>query len=280
MFANLQAIVDHRWFQGTVVTLILINAVVLGLDAWPPAAAVMGPLLDSLDTAILYFFAVEIVLRLAARGPGFFRDPWSVFDFIVVGLSFAAAGGMSALRSLRVLRILRLVSAAPSLRTVVGALLEAIPGISSVGLVLVLFLYVFAVIATNLYGATLPQYFGGLFVSMFSLFKIMTLEGWTTIADDMMAQHPYSWIFIVSFILVATFTMLNLFIGIVVSVLDHDAERQRSRLLEENQALRKEMTELNGQIARLNARIGAALGEPAEAGAPNEGAARQNPPAP
>uniref|UniRef100_UPI0028C39FC7 ion transporter n=1 Tax=Accumulibacter sp. TaxID=2053492 RepID=UPI0028C39FC7 len=177
---------------------------------------------------ILAVFVVEIALRLYVHRRGFWRDPWSVFDFIVVAIALLpATGQLAVLRALRVLRVLRLLTAVPSMRRVVGALLGAVPGLASIVLVLAIIYYVFAVIATNLFAADYPEWFGHLGRSVYTLFQIMTLESWSMgIARPVMENFPYAWAFFVPFILVATFTMLNLFIAIIVNAMQTFSEQE------------------------------------------------------
>jgi len=218
---RLRAFIDRPATQRTILALILVNAVILGLETSPSLMAAHGPLLVVLDQAILGVFVVEIAARFLVHRWAFFRDPWSVFDFVVVGVALVpATGQLAVLRALRVLRVLRILTIVPSMRRVVGALLSAIPGLSSIALVLLLIYYVFAVIATNLFAATYPEWFGDIGRSLYTLFQIMTLESWSMgIARPVMENFPYAWAFFVPFILVATFTMLNLFVAIIVSAM-------------------------------------------------------------
>ena len=226
---RLRTFIEHRRVQGAIIALILINAVLLGLETWPAAMAVAGGLIVHLDRAILAVFVVEIGLRLFLYRRAFWRDPWSVFDFVVVAIALMPATGQFAvLRALRVLRVLRLLTMVPSMRRVVGALLGAVPGLLSIGLVLLIVYYVFAVIATNLFAADYPQWFGHLGRSFYTLFQIMTLESWSMgIARPVMENFPYAWAFFVPFILVATFTMLNLFIAIIVNAMQSFTEKEQ-----------------------------------------------------
>ena len=218
---RLRSFIDRPATQRTILALILLNALILGLETSPAVMATYGPLLLVLDQAILGVFVVEIAARLLVHRWAFFRDPWSVFDFVVVGIALVpATGQLAVLRALRVLRVLRILTIVPSMRRVVGALLSAIPGLSSIALVLLLIYYVFAVIATNLFAATYPEWFGDIGRSLYTLFQIMTLESWSMgIARPVMENFPYAWAFFVPFILVATFTMLNLFVAIIVSAM-------------------------------------------------------------
>ncbi|MDH5339200.1 MAG: ion transporter, partial [Rubrivivax sp.] len=168
------------WVQHTVLGLIVINAIVLGLETSPEAMARHGAWLRWLDQSILAVFVLEIALRIVAWRSAFFRDPWSLFDLMVVGIALVpATGQFSVLRALRVLRVLRILTMVPSMRRVVGGLLAAIPGLASIAMVLGLVFYVFAVIATQLFGADYPAWFGTLGRSLYTLFQVMTLESWS-----------------------------------------------------------------------------------------------------
>lgn len=251
--------------------LILLNAVILGLETYPAVMATWGPLLMALDTAILAVFVMEIALRLLARGWRFFTDPWGVFDFIVVGIALVpATGQFSVLRALRILRVLRILTLIPSMRRVVGGLLGALPGLGSVVAVMAIIFYVSAVLATRLFGDAFPDWFGSLGKSAYTLFQVMTLESWSMgIARPVIEQFPFAWIFFVIFILIATFTMLNLFIGVVVNAIqvEHDAElresqAEASRHLDDQHALTREslgreIAQLRQEIVRLTDRIDA-----------------------
>ena len=226
---RVRTFIEHRHVQSLIIALILINAMLLGLETWPAAMTVAGGLILAVDRAILVVFVVEIVLRLYVHRRAFWRDPWSVFDFAVVAIALLpATGQLAVLRALRVLRVLRLLTMVPSMRRVVGALLGAVPGLLSIGLVLLIVYYVFAVIATNLFAADYPQWFGHLGRSFYTLFQIMTLESWSMgIARPVMENFPYAWAFFVPFILVATFTMLNLFIAIIVNAMQSFTEKEQ-----------------------------------------------------
>ena len=225
---RLRAFIEHRRVQGGIIALILINAALLGLETWPAAMAAAGGLIVAVDRAILTVFVAEIILRLYVHRRAFWRDPWSVFDFAVVAIALLpATGQLAVLRALRVLRVMRLLTMVPSMRRVVGALLGAIPGLMSIALVLLIVYYVFAVIATNLFAADYPEWFGHLGRSFYTLFQVMTLESWSMgIARPVMENFPYAWAFFVSFILVTTFTMLNLFIAIIVNAMQSYSEAE------------------------------------------------------
>ena len=237
---NLQTFIESPRVQHFIIALILINAVLLGLETSASVMNEWGAFILAIDKMILMIFVVEIVLRLYVYRLKFWRDPWSIFDFSVVAIALIPASGpFAVLRALRVLRVLRLLTMVPSMRRVVGALLSAVPGLGSIGVMLLIFYYVFAVIATNLFGNTYPEWFGGLGNSFYTLFQIMTLESWSMgIVRPIMETYPYAWMFFVPFIMVATFTMLNLFIAIIVSAMQsYSAEEHEEtvRALEKTQ---------------------------------------------
>jgi len=261
MRTRVQSLIEHSYFQNLIIALILINAVLLGLETYPMLMHEAGALILALDQMILVVFVVEIALRIYVRRLAFWRDPWSLFDFSVVTIAIIPASGpFAVLRALRVLRVLRLLTIVPSMRRVVGALLAAIPGLGSIGVMLLIFYYVFAVIATNLFASSHPEWFGTLGHSFYTLFQIMTLESWSMgIARPVMETFPYAWAFFVPFILIATFTMLNLFIAIIVNAMQNYSAAEHEEtvkdlkktqdniettLHEEMQSLRVEIREL------------------------------------
>lgn len=247
--------------QYFITLLIVINAIILGLETVPLAMERYGVFLLAVDHIILGVFVIEILLRIYANRLSFFRDPWSLFDFTVVAIALVPASGpLAVLRALRILRVLRLLTLVPSMRRVVGALLGSIPGLSSIALVLLLIYYVFAVIATKLFGENFPQWFGSIGESLYSLFQIMTLESWSMgIVRPVMVEHPYAWIFFIIFILIATFTMLNLFIAIIVNAMQtftEEENRERKEALVETRDhieadLHSEMAALRREIVEL-----------------------------
>jgi voltage-gated sodium channel len=218
---TLGAWVESSWVQNFIIGLIVINAIILGMETSPAIMAHIGPQLLALDSLILGVFVVEIGFKLIAQGPGFFRRGWNIFDFVVVGIALVPASGpLAILRALRILRVLRLLSMLPRLRFVVEALLHSLPGIGSIALLMVVVYYVAAVMATGLFGASHPEWFGSISHSMYTLFQIMTLESWSMgIVRPVMEDYPYAWLFFIPFILIATFTVLNLFIAIIVDAM-------------------------------------------------------------
>lgn len=240
--------------ERILIILILINALILGLETFPAIMERYGTILKALDAAILAVFVLEIFLRIVAHGFRFFKDPWSLFDFAVVAIALIPASGpLAVLRTLRVLRVLRILTLMPSMRKVVHGLISALPGLSSVIMLMGLIFYVSAVVATGLFGEKFPQWFGNLGETGYTLFQVMTLESWSMgIARPVLEAYPFAWIFFVVFILVTTFTMLNLFIAVIVNAnqAEHDienalmVERQHEKTRTEIQSLANEITVL------------------------------------
>jgi voltage-gated sodium channel len=222
---KLRTVIESHGFQSFITGVIIVNAATIGLETSKSAMAAAGGLLFVLDLAALAIFIVEISAKLFVYRLSFFRNPWNVFDFTIVAVALVPAGeGISVLRALRILRALRLISMVPQMRLVVQALLSAIPAMGSVIALLALIFYVAAVMATKLFGADFPEWFGTVGASLYTLFQIMTLESWSMgIARPVMEVHPYAWAFFVPFILIITFAVLNLFIAIVVNAMANAA---------------------------------------------------------
>lgn len=225
---QIESFMAHSFVQHGLVLLIVLNAAILGLETSHELVDEWGGLLHLMDHAILWVFIAEIIVLIASRGLKYFSDPWCVFDFIVVGIALIpASGSLSVLRALRVLRVLRLINKVESMRKVVGGLLSSLPGLGSVfGLILIVF-YVASVIATNLFGSDFPDWFGTLGATAYTLFQVMTLEGWSQdIVRPVMEVHPNAWIFFILFILIATFIIFNLFIAVIVDSITTDKEKE------------------------------------------------------
>ena len=216
---RLAAIIDSPMIRNLIFAVILFNAALMGLETSTTVMMRVGGFIHMLDTICLAIFVVELLIKLVAFGPRFFRSGWNVFDFIIVGISLAPASqGLSVLRALRVLRVLRVISIAPSLRRVVEGFVTALPGMASVFLLMAIIFYIASVMATKLFGIEFTELFGTLGRSAYTLFQIMTLEGWSdAIVRPVMVVFPYAWIFFITFIMVTTFAVVNLLVGLVVN---------------------------------------------------------------
>ena len=246
--------IESRLVQRLIVGAILINAVVLGMETDRTLTASAGTWLHRIDLPCLFIFVVEILSKLLAYRMRFWRSGWNVFDFVVVAIALApGAGPLAVLRALRVFRVLRLLTVLPQLRRVVAAFLHAIPGLGGVMAVMAVFFYVAAVLTTSLFSERFPQWFGSIGESLYTLFQIMTLESWSMgIVRPVMEVYPWAWMVFVPFIVIATFTILNLFIGVIVSTMqelslqpednvDRETVALLSRIEEDLAALRKKI---------------------------------------
>ena len=251
--------VESRCFQNFIITIILINGAVLGIQTIEGLTPSSMLILDMVDKICLTIFVIELSMKLIIYRTSFFRRGWNIFDLIIVGISLIPASGqLSILRALRILRLLRLITTVDSIRRVVSGMLIAIPGVGSVGALLLIFFYIGAVISTTLFGDQFPQWFGNLGRSMYSLFQIMTLESWSMgIVRPVMEEFPYAWIFFIPFIMVTTFMVLNLFIGIIVDAIatvkeqDNVDEQQQFSSKQDIDQLRQDIAVLQNQLDQL-----------------------------
>ena len=237
-----------------VIAVIILNAITLGLETSDAAMAAAGGLILTIDRLCLSIFVIEIILKLIAHGRRFFTSAWNLFDFVIVGIALVPnAQGMSVLRALRILRVLRVISVAPRLRRVVEGFITALPGMGSVFLLMAIIFYIGSVMATKLFGDSFPEWFGTLGASAYSLFQIMTLESWSMgVVRPVMEVYPYAWAFFVPFILVTTFAVVNLLVGLVVNSMQ-DAHAEESN--EKTDVYREEvLARLRAIEERMNAR--------------------------
>lgn len=229
---------EGKRFHNFIISLIVLNSITIGMETSVSWMSSYGQFFEKLDDIILGIFILELLLKLYAFGYKFFLNAWNVFDFLIVAVSIVpAAGPFSVFRTLRILRTLRLINNVPKLRLIIEALLKSIPSIGWISLLLMVVFYIFAVLGTNVYGEQFPELFGGLGNSMFTLFQIMTLESWSSgIARPMMEVMPYSYLFFIPFILIATYTTLNIFIAIVVNTMN---EMHHQDNMEEEQNMKE-----------------------------------------
>ena len=233
MNEKLKSILERNIVRNGLIAVILFNSLLLGLETSSNLMSQFGELIQTLDTVCLCIFIVELILKLFAYRVGFFKSGWNIFDFIIVVISLAPNAQMfSVLRALRIFRVLRVVSAAPSLRRVVEGFITALPGMASVFLLMAIIFYIGAVIATKLFGASFPEWFGTLGRSAYSLFQIMTLESWSMgIVRPVMEEYTFAWVFFIPFIMVTTFAVVNLIVGLIVNSMQdahHEEENERT----------------------------------------------------
>lgn len=256
--AKVSAFVHSEPFRNAILGVIILNAICLGLDTDRNLHTSFGALLAGVDMLVTAIFVGEIALKLYADRGAFWKDGWNVFDFIVVAFSVMLMGSNSEIsvlrafrlvRVIRVIRVFRLFGVVPALRRVVDALFKAIPGMSAIIAVLALLFYVAAVITTDLFGSDAPEQFGSIGASIFTLFQIMTGDGWSDVVRNVMVRHPWAWLFFIPFIVLTSFAVLNLFIAVIVDALQAE---QAQALEDTREALSADIsevrTELEGEI--------------------------------
>lgn len=266
-----RAFVERREVTNGILVIIIFNAITLGMSTSDQIMSSIGGVLILLDRLILTIFVAEMLLKLYAYGWAFFRNAWNIFDLVVVGLGLLPnRSELSALRGLRVIRAMRVLSAVPQMRAVVQALLDALPGMGAVIVMLSIVYYVFGVMATLMYGDAFPDWFGTLGRSVYSLFQIMTLESWSMgIVRPVMAEFPMAWGFFVPFIVLTAFSVLNLFIGILVNTMQQaveaeaeaEFERLRSLVRSETDVVDEHVLALRDEIRALRDEIGTLRGD-------------------
>ncbi|MCR8827358.1 ion transporter [Pseudosulfitobacter koreensis] len=256
--ARLRRFIERSAVQMFIMGVIIFNAITLGLSTSDYLQAHIGDWLRVVDRVVLVIFVLELLIKLYAYGLKFFRNSWNIFDFFVVSIGlFPQTDSMSALRGLRVIRAMRLLSVIPQMRAVVQALLDALPGMGAVIIMISIVFYVFAVMATIMYGNTFDEWFGTLGRSLYSLFQIMTLESWSMgIVRPVMEVHPMAWVFFVPFIVITAFSVLNLFIGLLVNTMQSAVEEETEAEFETLRTLvREETDQVGAQVNALHAEI-------------------------
>lgn len=264
--SRLRQLVESRGFIATITALIIVNAITLGLETDPETMASYGPLLKTADLLILIIFTIELALKLIAFRAEFFKSGWNLFDLAIVSVAWLPAGGpFSVIRALRILRVLRLLSVVPQLRRVIEAIGHSIPGMLSVVGVLSIVFYTSSVLATKLFGQhpdpQMQEWFGSIGASAYTLFQIMTLESWSMgIVRPTMELYPHAWLFFVPFIIVTSFAVLNLFIGIIVDAMQTAQKEPRMADKEDIQEFtHAEIIQIHERLDRLEKTLLSAL---------------------
>ncbi|MCH9671651.1 MAG: ion transporter [Gammaproteobacteria bacterium] len=262
MKALARRVVESNWFQRAIITLIIINGIVVGLETSPEINERFGVVLHLINQAILLVFVIEVVLKLTAVWPrvsDYFRDGWNVFDFLIVAVSLIPATGEFATvaRLLRLLRVMRLVSTIPELRLIVTTLVRSIPSMGHVVILMSLLFYVYGISGYHLFHDVDPTHWRSLGISLLTLFRIVTLEDWTDVMYAAMAAYPWAWIYFVSFVVTGTFVVVNLFIAVVLNNLEESKAEALAALqppLSRDELL-KEMRATQSALAKLQERM-------------------------
>ena len=252
---KIRQVVESRWFQFGVLSVICLNALVFGVQTSRGARECCGWWLNKIDGFCLAVFTVELALKMVAYNRRFFRDPWNVFDFIVVAVSFVPDCGMfSSVRLFRILRIFKLISGIRQMRIILGAIVKSVKGILWTGSLLLLIYYVYGILGTYLFGARFEDWFGSLGKSVYTLFQVMTLESWSMgIARPVIAVYPYAWIYFVSYILMSSFLVMNVVVGIVLTSITECCQAEKPET--KKSPLKEELSKLKEQIAAVEAAL-------------------------
>lgn len=260
MTERLGKIVYSKWFQAVVLTAIVLNAITLGLETYTGINDEIGGLLNFFDGFFLGVFCVEIGLRVAAYGRrpwDFFREPWNVFDFVVVGAAFIPGlrGDATLLRLVRLLRVVRLVSVLPDMRVLLKGMLSSIAPILSLASLTILVMYVYGMLGWMLFGEELPERFGDIGNSMLTLFVVLTLESWPDVLEETMQVTSWAWVYMVSYVLIASFLIINVVIAIIIGAIEKAREDDLRVRIQES--LDAEAAGDTGEADRIETRIDA-----------------------
>ncbi len=254
----LKKFIETKKFQNFILLIIIINGIILGIQTYQNLSPKFLTILDILDKTMLGIFVIELAMKLLVYRKSFFKHGWNNFDFIIILISLIpSSGGLSILRAFRIFRVLRLVTNIKSIKKVVSGMFLAIPGVSSVAGLLLIFFYIGAVISTSFFGEKFPEWFGNLQLSMFTLFQIMTLESWSMgIVRPVMEIYPYSWLFFVPFIASTTFTVLNLFIGIIVDAMSNIKDENLEMSKDKNKDyIKTQIEEIKEELKKINEKV-------------------------
>lgn len=259
---SLKVFFESNTFQAVITAIIIVNSILIGLETSEVIMVEYGRVIDVIDLTILVLFSIEIFLKIFVYRISFFKNSWNVFDFLVVAVSLVpAAGSFSVFRALRIVRTLRLLRSIPKLRLIIESLVKSLPSIGWIAVLLGIVFYVFSVIGVNLFGELYPKYFGDMSKAIFTLFQIMTLESWSSaIARPVMDGVPFAGVYFITFILIATYTTLNIFIAIVVNTMNEvslkdlkeEEEHIKDFVSEENRKLQVQLSQIQSQLDRLS----------------------------
>jgi voltage-gated sodium channel len=274
-------IADSTRFQAFIFGVIVFNAIVLGLDTYDGVREDVGSTLTILNDVCLGIFVVEVAIRIASYGSrpqDFFKEGWNIFDFVVIGAAFLPGLRQNAtlLRLVRLLRVVRLVSVLPELRVLISGMGRALPPIGSMGVLALLFIYVYGMLGWILFGDEIPERWGDIGQAMLTLFTVFTLEGWNDVLYQAQEVHSWSWIFFISFVLLASLLLVNILIAIIINAMEGAREAEQRELIhdleEEAEAeggeydphieTARRIAALKQSIADLEEQLGIETGEP------------------
>lgn len=270
MIKGLRKLVDGKVFQGVILFVILFNCLLMGLETIHGLSESTLAVFELINTVCLWIFIAEIILKLLAYGLDFFKDPWNWFDVFIVGISMVSGlPFMAAFRAMRVLRVLKslkalkgtkLIGSVRHLQVIIVAIVKSIPSIMWTGILLILIYYVFALIGVNLFGEAFPDWFGNIGKAMYTLFQVMTLESWSMgISRPVMEVYSFAWAYFVPFVLLSSFIVMNVVVGIVVNAISEvtadNAKEEEAEKTVSNKELVTEIHSLKEQLNRLEKQL-------------------------
>ncbi|MGJ8648599.1 MAG: ion transporter [Marinomonas colpomeniae] len=260
LLSTMKRIESSVWFQGFIISIIIVAALTVGAKTYSlPYGVELG--INYLDNFITVFFLVELSLRFIACDDKrrFLKDPWNLFDSVIVIGSLIPISDTDMIlvaRLLRVFRVLRLVSVIPDLRYLINALLKAIPKMGYIALLMFIIFYLFAAVGSIFFNEVNETLWGDIAISMLTLFRVATFEDWTDVMYETMEVYPMSWIFYIIFIFLTAFVFLNMMVGVVLDVMTREtAEKEQENQDNHHHALVAQISELQAQVARLSDKI-------------------------
>lgn len=256
---KLKHFIEHKQTSNFILFIIIFNSILLGFMTDNSIMAKYGTILHEACNICVYIFTIELFIKLYVYGKSFFKDGWNNFDFFIVAISWVPTGGafssFRVFRILRALRALRLVTQLEKLRIIVQAIIASIPNVGWASVLLLVIFYIFSIMGTTLFAADFPDWFGSIGKSMYTLFQVMTLESWSMgIARPVMEQHSYAWCYFVPFILISSFIVMNVIVGVVVNAIseisDDVKQKKKEKYIQDNKiVLEQELDKLKSQIA-------------------------------
>lgn len=256
---KLKNFIEHKQTSNFILFVIIFNSILLGFMTDNNIMAKYGSLLHEACNICVYIFTIELFIKFYVYGKNFFKDGWNNFDFFIVAISWVPTGGVFSsfrvFRILRALRALRLVTRLEKLRVIVQAIIASIPNVGWASVLLLVIFYIFSIMGTTLFASEFPDWFGSIGKSMYTLFQVMTLESWSMgISRPVMSVYPWAWAYFVPFILVSSFIVMNVIVGVVVNAISEISEeakqQKKEKFIHDNElSLEAELEKLTAQIA-------------------------------
>ena len=260
---HLVSVREARWFSNLTTSIIVIYSSLLGFKTLGDIESAFASLFYFFDYFITIYFLIEIIIKMAAEEKigNFFKSWWNVFDFVIVAITLVPLDNSSlaaVARLFRIFRVLRLITARPELKKIIDMLIGAIPSIVDIVILMFIIFYIYAIIGNFLFEDVKSGLWDNLLIAMLTLFRILTFEDWTDVMYEGMEIHPWSWIYFVSFVIIAAFVFFNLFVAVIIGEMEkinsadmeeelHQDSKKLDILLEQMQELKEEIKELKSQ---------------------------------